>query len=232
MKAVNIRVFRIRAPLIVVETSFWPVLVSLRLFSLLRNTVLYLNLKLSFFSVLLRIIFLVLLRLLWWKDFIRERILGYHTHKLELCLRSGIIFFILSEVFFFIRFFWAFYDSALAPVIELGIIWPPKGIVVLSVYSVPLLNTIILLRRGITVTWAHHALINNFFIKVVFSLGLTVLLGIYFLIIQWVEYNEASFRIADRVYGSTFFFSNWFSWYACYCRYNFFVLCFFKISLR
>ena len=78
--------------------------------------------------------------------------LGYHTHKLELSLRVSILLFILSEVFFFVRFFWAFYDASLAPNVELGIIWPPKGIVPLAVYSVPLLNTVILLTRGITVT--------------------------------------------------------------------------------
>lgn len=48
--------------------------------------------------------------------------LGYHTHKLEVSLRVGMMFFILSEVFFFVSFFWAFYDAALAPTVELGIV--------------------------------------------------------------------------------------------------------------
>jgi cytochrome c oxidase subunit 3 len=82
----------------------------------------------------------------------RERILGYHTHKLELCMRIGMLLFITSEVFFFVSFFWAFYDASISPVIEIGIAWPPKGITPLSVYSVPLLNTVILLTSGITVT--------------------------------------------------------------------------------
>lgn len=78
--------------------------------------------------------------------------MGYHTHKLESSLRVGILFFILSEVFFFISFFWGFYDSALSPSVDLGLVWPPIGIMPLSVYSVPLLNTVILLTRGISVT--------------------------------------------------------------------------------
>jgi cytochrome c oxidase subunit 3 len=64
----------------------------------------------------------------------------------------GILFFILSEVFFFVSFFWAFYDASLSPSIEVGIVWPPYAISPLSVYSVPLLNTVILLTSGITVT--------------------------------------------------------------------------------
>lgn len=136
--------------------------------------------------------------------------LGYHTHKLEVSLRVSMLLFILSEVFFFVSFFWAFYDAALAPNVELGIIWPPKGIVPLAVYSVPLLNTVILLSRGITVTWAHHSLINNFFNKSVVSLFITVLLGAYFLYMQYLEYSEAQFAISDGVYGRTFFIATGF----------------------
>lgn len=171
---------------------------------------LYINLKLSFFSVLFSVVILLSIMFLWWRDVTSERILGYHTHKLEVRLRVGMLLFILSEVFFFVSFFWAFYDASLSPSVELGIIWPPKGISPLSVYSVPLLNTIILLSRGITVTWAHHALINNFFFKTVASLFTTVVLGVYFLYMQWLEYNEAIFSISDGVYGRTFFMATGF----------------------
>jgi cytochrome c oxidase subunit 3 len=120
------------------------------------------------------------------------------------------LLFILSEVFFFVSFFWAFYDSSLAPSAELGMVWPPKGILPLSVYSVPLLNTVILLTRGISVTWAHHSLMNNYFSKSFFSLFFTVLLGVYFLYMQYLEYSEAQFTIADGVYGRTFFMATGF----------------------
>ena len=176
----------------------------------MSGAVLYINLSLSFMSVLVSILFLVLTVFLWWKDFMRESLLGFHTHKLEVRLRVGMLLFILSEVFFFLSFFWAFYDCSLSPVVELGLIWPPKGIVPLSVYSVPLLNTIILLSRGVTVTWAHHAIMNNFFTKRVISLFFTVLLGAYFLAMQWLEYDEAQFSLADRVYGRTFFIATGF----------------------
>lgn len=198
------------SPFLAVQTSFWPFLVSLILFSMLGNTILYLNIKVRILSVLFCALVLIVLSLLWWKDFLRERVLGYHTHKLEVRLRISILLFILSEVFFFVSFFWAFYDSSLVPVVEVGMVWPPKGISPLSVYSVPLLNTIILLTRGVTVTWAHHSLINNFFFKSFISLFFTIALGVYFLSIQYLEYAEARFSIADGVYGRTFFIATGF----------------------
>ena len=197
-------------PFLPVQTSFWPFLVSFALFSSMSNFVLWINFKLSFVFVLLSIFFLVLTSFLWWKDFRRESMLGYHTHKLEVRLRVAMLLFILSEVFFFVSFFWAFYDASLSPTVEVGMVWPPKGIVPLSVYSVPLLNTIILLTSGITVTWAHHALINNYFSKTFVSLLFTILLGVYFLAMQAIEYDEAQFSIADGVYGRVFFMATGF----------------------
>ena len=198
------------SPFLAVQRSFWPLISSLVLFSLLSNTVLWINIKGSFSRVFFLMILTVSIMFLWWKDVNNERLIGYHTHKLEVRLRVAMLLFILSEVFFFLSFFWAFYDSSLAPTVELGMVWPPKSVTPLSVYSVPLLNTIILLSSGITVTWAHHSLINNFFNKTVVSLFLTVVLGVYFLFMQWLEYNEAMFSIADGVYGRTFFMATGF----------------------
>lgn len=141
----------------------------------------------------------------WWRDVLREGNLGFHTSKLELSFRLGMLLFILSEVIFFVSFFWAFYDSSLSPVVEIGLVWPPKGILPLRVYGVPLLNTIILLSSGVSVTWAHHALINNLYIRFMFSLSFTVLLGVFFLRKQYEEYAESAFSLSDGVYGSTFF---------------------------
>lgn len=197
-------------PFLAVQTSFWPFLLSLILFSLTSNLVIWFSFKISLVRVVFSFLLVAAISFLWWKDLIRERMIGYHTHKLEYSLRIRILLFILSEVCFFFSFFWAFYDASIAPTIDIGIIWPPKGIMPLRVYSVPLLNTVILLSRGITVTWAHHALINNYYNKSLVRLIVTVLLGAYFIVMQYVEYNEASFAIADGVYGSTFFIATGF----------------------
>jgi len=92
------------------------------LFSVTSNLVLYFNVKISFLPVLVSVLVLGTIMYLWWKDVNSESLIGYHTHKLEVRLRVGILFFILSEVFFFISFFWSFYDAALVPCVELGMI--------------------------------------------------------------------------------------------------------------
>ena len=199
-----------RSPFLAVQSSLWPVIVSVLLFSSMSNAVMWINLKVGFFSVLIPTLLLATASFLWWKDVVREGMLGYHTHKLEARFRVGFSLFILSEVFFFVSFFWAFYDGSMSPTIELGLSWPPKGIVPLSTYSVPLLNTVILLSSGVTVTWAHHSIMNNFFNKSVIRLFFTVMLGVYFLIMQWAEYNEAQFSISDGIYGRTFFIATGF----------------------
>jgi cytochrome c oxidase subunit 3 len=142
----------------------------------------------------------------WWRDISREgTFLGHHTTPVVTGLRWGIILFILSEVIFFFGFFWAFFHRSLSPTPELGCCWPPTGISPINPFSVPLLNTAVLLASGVTVTWAHHRLIEGRRQETIQGLTLTVALGVYFTFLQAGEYWEASFTIADSVFGSTFF---------------------------
>ena len=99
----------------------------------------------------------------WWKRIRDEAQAGDHTPIVQLHLRYGMILFIASEVMFFVAWFWAFFSSALYPhaADPVGGVWPPKGIEVLDPFVFPLLNTMILLLSGTTVTWAHHALIHG-----------------------------------------------------------------------
>lgn len=142
----------------------------------------------------------------WWRDTTREgRFQGLHTKKVITGLQWGIILFITSEVLFFFSFFWAFFHRSLTPCLEIGRVWPPIGVEPLNPFQVPLLNTIILLASGVTVTWTHHSLLNNKFYLAIESLFFTILLGIYFTRIQAIEYIESSFTISDSIYGATFF---------------------------
>nr|QEL51236.1 cytochrome c oxidase subunit 3 [Pterostichus oblongopunctatus] len=147
----------------------------------------------------------------WWRDITREGTFqGLHTYVVTMGLRWGMILFITSEVFFFVSFFWGFFHSSLSPAIELGNMWPPVGIQPFNPLQIPLLNTLILLTSGITVTWAHHSLMENNYTQTLQSLLFTVILGIYFTILQGFEYIESPFTIADSVYGSTFFMATGF----------------------
>lgn len=92
----------------------------------------------------------------------------------------------------------------------MGCIWPPIGIFPLNAFSIPLLNTAVLLASGVTVTIAHHALIEGSRDSVLQGLSYTVLLGGYFTYLQINEYYEAPFRIRDGIYGRTFFVSTGF----------------------
>lgn len=118
--------------------------------------------------------------------------------------------FIVREVLFFFSFFWAFFHSSLSPTPELGLVWPPSGITTIDAFSVPLLNTAILLLRGVSVTWAHHRIEAAQKSASQLRLLLTCMLGAYFIFLQGLEYHEASFSFADSVYGSTFFIATGF----------------------
>lgn len=147
----------------------------------------------------------------WWKDLVREsKNQGFHNIKVINRLKIGIILFISSEVLFFFRFFWAYFHRRSRPNIEIGQTWPPFYINSFNPINVPLLNTIILLSSGVSITWTHHSIINNIKNQAVYSLIFTVMLGIYFSNLQAIEYIQSEFSIADSIYGASFFIATGF----------------------
>nr|AMW67922.1 cytochrome c oxidase subunit III [Nemoptera coa]WRK67317.1 cytochrome c oxidase subunit 3 [Nemoptera coa] len=172
---------------------------------------------------------MILTMIQWWRDVIRESTLqGLHTSNVILGLRWGMILFIISEVFFFISFFWAYFHSSLSPSIEIGVTWPPLGIITFNPVEIPLLNTVILLSSGITITWAHHSLMNSNFTQTTQGMFFTIMLGLYFTLLQAYEYIEAPFTIADSVYGSTFFMATGFHGLHVIIGTTFLLVCFIR----
>nr|YP_011017064.1 cytochrome c oxidase subunit III [Saldoida armata]WQB61742.1 cytochrome c oxidase subunit III [Saldoida armata] len=156
-------------------------------------------------------VIIMLTMIQWWRDVIRESTMqGNHTSLVKNNMKWGMILFITSEVMFFMSFFWAFFHSSLAPNIELGMNWPPSGIKTFNPMSIPMLNTMILLTSGMTVTWAHHSMMMNKMSQTKQALTITVMLGIYFTTLQAYEYKESSFSISDSIYGSSFFMATGF----------------------
>jgi len=148
----------------------------------------------------------------WWADVVHEANTGAHTPVVQLHHRYGMILFIASEVMFFVAWFWAFFDASLFPSTAeaVGGVWPPKEIHVLNPFEFPLLNTLILLCSGTTVTWAHHALIHGDRDGLKKGLWCTILLGLLFSSIQAYEYMHASFGFAGNIYGATFYMATGF----------------------
>nr|YP_010158061.1 cytochrome c oxidase subunit III [Pygoluciola qingyu]QRG30008.1 cytochrome c oxidase subunit 3 [Pygoluciola qingyu] len=193
-----------------VEVSPWPILGAFSTMIMLTGTIKWFHLyetNLFYLGVMCTLMIMYQ----WWRDTTREGTFqGLHTLKVVKGLRWGMILFITSEVLFFVSFFWSFFHSSLSPSIEIGMIWPPKGIIPFNPIQIPLLNTTILISSGVTVTWAHHSLMENNYKQAIYSLTLTITLGIYFSILQAYEYMESMFSIADSVYGSSFFMATGF----------------------
>ncbi len=175
---------------------------------------------------------LICVAYMWWRDVVIEAHKGDHTPVVQLHLRYGMIMFIASEVMFFIAWFWAYFDASLFPGASgpvanvpetLGMVarqeltggqWPPvpseNFTATFNPWGLPLVNTLVLLLSGCTVTWAHHALLKNDRKSLVWGLALTVLLGALFTVLQAYEYGHAAFNFAGHIYGSTFFMATGF----------------------
>nr|YP_010736811.1 cytochrome c oxidase subunit III [Macropsis irenae]WEP24685.1 cytochrome c oxidase subunit III [Macropsis irenae] len=197
-------------PYHLVDKSPWPLTSSLGLLTLTSGSIMWMH-KLSQLLMIIGLMIILITMFQWWRDITRESTFqGLHTKKVILSMKMGMIMFIMSEVMFFLSFFWAFFHSSLSPNMEIGMNWPPLGIKTFNPINIPMLNTIILLTSGMSMTWAHNAMVKNNLTQTKQSLFITIILGIYFSMMQMYEYIEAPFSIADSIYGSTFFMSTGF----------------------
>jgi cytochrome c oxidase subunit 3 len=216
-----------------VDPSILPFLTSIGALSLTLGSVLYFHgYSFGFESTLFGFLSVLGCMFVWWRDVVRESTFeGHHTSIVQLGLRYGMLLFIVSEIMFFFAFFWAFFAAALAPVIEIGSIWPPKGIDVFNPIEVPLLNTFLLLCSGATVTWSHHAITAGNKVEAVLGLILTIILAIFFTGFQAFEYVSASFTISDGIYGSTFFMATGFHGFHVFIGTIFLTVCLVRLTL-
>nr|YP_011036750.1 cytochrome c oxidase subunit III [Arrugada affinis]WRK21419.1 cytochrome c oxidase subunit III [Arrugada affinis] len=197
-------------PFHLVENSPWPISGSMGLMAITSGTILWLHWG-ETWLMLIGLIISMMTMMQWWRDMVRESTFqGMHTKKVNTGMKWGMTMFITSEILFFSSFFWAFFHSSLSPTMEIGMQWPPVSLKPFNPMSIPMLNTMILLSSGISITWSHNAVLNNNFSQTSQSLLISILLGLYFSILQAVEYYEAPFSMADSIYGSTFFLSTGF----------------------
>jgi len=164
----------------------------------------------------------------WWSEVVKESRAGDHTPVVSIGLRYGMIMFIASEVMFFVAWFWMFFEmalfheartaSAIEEVRQAWGTWPPAGVETLDPWHFPLINTLLLLTSGTTVTWAHHAIQIGDRKGAKLALLLTILLGLTFTGVQAYEYSEIlheklffnEMAANSGLYGSAFFMATGF----------------------
>ncbi|MEM9123014.1 MAG: cytochrome c oxidase subunit 3 [Pseudomonadota bacterium] len=213
-----------------VEPSPWPLVGSVSAFVMAVGAVMLMNGELfggGWHVLALGLLGIAYTMIGWWIDVVKESRAGDHTPVVQIGLRYGMMLFIASEVMFFVAWFWAYFGVALYPeavpadsasdlvgqVIRQDFIgghWPPDGIQTFDPWHIPLLNTLVLLLSGTTVTWAHHALLHNNQRGLIAGLTLTVVLGVFFSYLQYYEYEHAAFNYSGHIYGATFFMATGF----------------------
>ncbi len=194
-------------PFHIVDQSPWPLTLSAVLLCLTMSAVLtFHNYPMGNILLVLSFILLNWGMALWFKDIITEAtFLGAHTEKVQRGISLGVALFIVSEVMFFLSIFWAYFHSALAPAIEIGSEWPPKGIEPVNASEVPTANTTLLLSSGSAVTVAHHSLVDRLIDWANNGSVATIYMALLFTMLQGMEYFGVSYTITDSVFGSTFY---------------------------
>nr|YP_009994018.1 cytochrome c oxidase subunit III [Aphis aurantii]QNO35793.1 cytochrome c oxidase subunit III [Aphis aurantii] len=201
---------KMNQPYFILNLSPWPILMAFNTFNLMISNIMILNFKFNMTS-LINFFLIISISMLWWRDVIRESTFqGNHNFNIMNLIKFSMILFIISELFLFISFFWNFLHNSLAPSIELGLNWPPKNIMFFNPLLIPLLNTIILLTSSFTITLTHFYLLNNLKKKTIMFMNLTIILSTYFLLLQMLEYNQATFTFSDSIFGSSFYMATGF----------------------
>jgi cytochrome c oxidase subunit 3 len=207
----------------------WPIMGSVSLFLMALGAVFVFNGAMGgWVGIAAGFMLLLYMMVRWFGDVIRESEAGKYGAWEDTSFRWGMSFFIFSEVMFFSAFFGALFWARVISVPDLATIesnallwpgfsahWPSAGpafqeaFQTMGAWGLPAINTALLLTSGVTVTFAHFALLRNDRPKLLIWLGLTVLLGVVFLGVQAYEYghaySELNLKLTTGVYGSTFF---------------------------
>jgi cytochrome c oxidase subunit III len=218
-----------------VDPSPWPIVGAVSAFVTAVGAIMWFHGQ-TFWIMIVGLLGVVFTMAAWWRDVIRESQAGFHTPVVQLHLRYGMILFIASEVMFFVAWFWAYFDASLFAgehiqalrVAFTGGHWPPQGVETFDPWHLPLVNTLILLTSGTTVTWAHHALLNNDRSGLKWGLLATIVLGLTFTCVQAYEYAHAGFSYAGNIYGATFFMATGFHGFHVIIGTTFLSVCLFR----
>ena len=219
-----------------VDPSPWPILSALFGGVLAAGAVLYMHEE-TLWLMLVGLLGVLVVMAAWFADVIKEAThQGYHSRPVQISMRYGMVLFIASEVMFFVAWFWAYFNGALFPTEQIKSTWPPPGILTFNPWELPFLNTLILLTSGVTLTWAHHALLEGNKSHLLQGLGITILLGVIFSFVQAYEYSHAAFSFEFEegtpgkggIYPSTFYMATGFHGFHVIVGTIFLIVCFFR----
>ena len=231
----------------IVNPSPWPFVGSISGLVMLVGLVLWMRDITPIFA-LLGLVGVVVVMYCWWADVVKESRNGAdHTPVVRIGLRYGFILFIISEVMFFVAWFWSFFRYALFVQPETaqfaeGGMFPPEGVHAFNPWGLPFINTLILLLSGCTLTAAHHYLIemreNDGEVgetrkKIFWTLAATCLLGAIFLMCQAVEYMEAyhhGLTLQSTYYGASFFMATGFHGFHVLVGTIFLIVCLVRVG--
>ena len=207
----------------------WPIMGAFALFCMALGSVFVFNgTSAGWVGIALGFMILLYMMFRWFGDVIRESEGGKYGRWEDLSFRWGMSWFIFSEVMFFAGFFGALFWARVISVPDLASLdhnlylwpdftshWPSAGpgfeekFTPMGAWGLPALNTVLLLSSGVTITLAHWGLIANNRGKLLFWQGMTILLGVAFLICQAIEYSHAyselNLKLTTGAYGTTFF---------------------------
>jgi len=231
----------------IVNPSIWPFVAAISSFVMLIGAVIWMR-EGSPALALIGLVGVLIVMCGWWADVVKEAQSGTdHTPVVQIGLRYGFILFIISEVMFFVAWFWSFFRYALFTQPETaefaaGGSFPPEGIHAFNPWALPFVNTLILLLSGCTLTAAHHYLIemreNDGKVsetrkKVFQLLAITCILGGIFLICQALEYVEAyheGLTLQSTYYGASFFMATGFHGFHVLVGTIFLIVCLIRVG--
>ncbi len=212
----------------------WPIVGSIGITLLLAGSSSWMNgTESSKYIALAGLITIIFMMFGWFAQVIKESHQGVYSNQVDISFRMGMSWFIFSEVMFFAAFFGALFYTRMLAVPWLGgegtgaitneilwsgfdAVWPTNGPAdiggsfdIIPAFDIPLLNTLLLLASGFTLTMAHWALKKAKRRDLVLWLVATVVLGIVFLFYQAEEYvhayNDLNLTLGSGIYGTTFF---------------------------
>lgn len=219
-------------PYHLVKPSIWPLASSFAAGLMALGMILFMHevqifgMNATYAVLVLGLLAVLACMFFWWRDVVYEAVWEKaHSAVAKVGFRFGMMLFILSEVMFFVAFFWAFFAAALYP---MGGVWPPEGVITVDPLDLPLLMTMILLLSGCTITWAHAAILENDQENFALSLGLTVILGFFFLGFQVYEYSHLAYGFKDGIFSSTFYMATGFHGFHVFVGTLFLAVCYLR----